>query len=162
MLKARLRFPLSSLHRQLLQHLGLSVNQISPNTWKVFLGVKVLYGAMSDGAKRLTVWEFLHCYHLGEIAQSKGMYRFVPRSPLLRLICETPDSNRNWKGWYFFMEGDGWMSRLGNNEFMPVSTTWGILSPSGMYSSILDLSFHFAMSFLTIFFCNSYPSTSFP
>ena len=31
MLKAGLRFPLSSLHRQLLQHLGLSVNQIFPN-----------------------------------------------------------------------------------------------------------------------------------
>ena len=31
MLKAGLRFLLSSLHRQLLQHLGLSVNQISPN-----------------------------------------------------------------------------------------------------------------------------------
>ena len=30
-LKARLKFPLSSLHCQLLQHLGLSVNQISPN-----------------------------------------------------------------------------------------------------------------------------------
>ena len=31
MLKVGLRFPLSSLHRQLFQHLGLSVNQISPN-----------------------------------------------------------------------------------------------------------------------------------
>ena len=30
MLKAGLRFPLSSLHHQLLQHLSLSVNQISP------------------------------------------------------------------------------------------------------------------------------------
>ena len=31
MLKTGLRFPLSSLHRQLLQHLGLSANQIFPN-----------------------------------------------------------------------------------------------------------------------------------
>ena len=31
MLEAGLKFPLSSLHHQLLQHLGLSVNQISPN-----------------------------------------------------------------------------------------------------------------------------------
>ena len=30
-LKAGLRFPLSSLHHELLKHLGLSVNQISPN-----------------------------------------------------------------------------------------------------------------------------------
>jgi len=50
MLKARLRFPLSALHRCLLQYLGLFVNQISPNAWRVFLSVEVLYGAMSDGA----------------------------------------------------------------------------------------------------------------
>ena len=120
MLKVGLRFPLSSLHHQFLQHLGLSVNQISPNTWRVFLGVEVLYGAMSDGARRLTAQEFLHCYCPNEISQSKGMYNFVPKSPLLRLVCETPNSNRNWKSWYFFMEGDGWMSRLGDNEFIPV------------------------------------------
>ena len=95
MLKAGLRFPLSSLHHQLLQHLGLSINQISPNAWRVFLGVEVLYEAISDGARRLVVREFLHCYRPDEIAQLKGMYSFVPRSPLLRLVCETLDSNRN-------------------------------------------------------------------
>ena len=31
MLKAGLRFPLSSLHRELLKYLGLSINQVSPN-----------------------------------------------------------------------------------------------------------------------------------
>ena len=31
MLKAGLRFPLNSLHRELLKHLGLFVNQVSPN-----------------------------------------------------------------------------------------------------------------------------------
>ena len=81
--------------------------------------------------------EFLHCYCPDEIAQSKGMYSFIPTSPLLRLVCETPDYNRNWKGRYFFMEGDGWMNRPGDNEFMLVDTTWGILQPSGMYPSIL-------------------------
>ena len=74
MLKAGLRFSLSSLHRELLKYLGLSINQISPNTWRVFIAIEVLYGAMSNGARRLTVREFLHCYHPDEIAQSKGMY----------------------------------------------------------------------------------------
>ena len=54
-----------------------------------------MYGAMSNGARRLIVEEFFHCYHPDEIAQSKGMYSFVPRSPLLRLVCETPNFNRN-------------------------------------------------------------------
>jgi len=102
MLKARLRFPLSSFHHQLLQHLGLSANQISLNAWRVFLSVEVLYGVMSEGARRLTVREFLHSYRPDEIAQSKGMYSFMSRSPLLRLVCKTPDSNGNWKSRYFF------------------------------------------------------------
>ena len=32
MLKVGLRFPLSTLHRELLKYLGLSITQISPNT----------------------------------------------------------------------------------------------------------------------------------
>ena len=95
MLKARLRFPLSSLHRELLKHLGLSVNQISPNAWRVFIAMEVLYGAMTDGARRLTVREFLHCYRSDEIDKSRGIYSFVARSPLLKVIFETPDSNRD-------------------------------------------------------------------
>ena len=63
--------------------------------------------------------EFLHCYHPTEITQLRGMYSFMPRSLLLRLVCDTPNSNRNWKSRYFFMEGDEWMCRLGDNEYMP-------------------------------------------
>ena len=89
MLKVGLRFPLSALHRRLLQYLGLSINQILPNALRVFLSVEVLYGAMSDGARRLTVEEFFHCYRPTEVTQSKGMYNFTPKNPLLRLILRT-------------------------------------------------------------------------
>ena len=82
--------------------------------------------------------EFLHYYHPDEIAQSKGMYSFVPRSPLLRLVCETLDSNRNWKSQYFFMEGDKWMCCPADTKHMPVDKTWGILPLSGMNSSIFS------------------------
>ena len=56
---------------------------------------KVLYGAMFDETRRLTMKDFFHCNRPNEIAQSKGMYSFVPESPLLRLMCEIPDFNRN-------------------------------------------------------------------
>ena len=135
MLKAGLRFPLSSLHRELLKYLGLSVNQISPNAWRVFIAMEILYGAMSDGARRLTVREFLHCYRPDEIDKSRGIYSFVPRSSLLKVIYETPDSNRDWKSRYFFLEGDGWMCRPGETDYMPVDTTWGILSENCMSPS---------------------------
>ena len=94
-LKAGLRFPLRSLHCELLKYLGLSVNQISPNAWRVFIATEVLYGAMSNGAKTLTVREFLHCYRPNEIDKSKGMYSFVPRKSVLKVIFETLGSNRD-------------------------------------------------------------------
>ena len=54
-LKAGLRFPLNSLHHELLKYLGLSVSQISPNAWRVFIAMEVLYRAISNGARLLTV-----------------------------------------------------------------------------------------------------------
>ena len=122
-LKAGLRFPLSTLHRELLKCLGLSVNQVSPNAWRIFIAMEILYGTMTDGARSLTVREFLHCYHSDEFDKSRGLYNFVPRSPLLKVIYETPDSNRDWKSCYFFLEGDGWMCRPGDTEHMLVDTT---------------------------------------
>ena len=135
MLKAGLRFPLSSFHREFLKYLGLFITQISPNTWRVFIAMEILYGAMTDSARRLTVWEFLHCCRPDEIEKSRGMYSFASRSPLLKVIFETPDSNRDWKSRYFFLEGNEWMGCLGDTEHMPVDTTWGILHPSNMHPS---------------------------
>ena len=132
-LKASLRFPLNSLHRELLKYLGLSVSQISSNAWRVFIMMEVLYGAMSNGARSLTVREFLHCYRLDEIDKSKGMYSFVPRKSILKVIYKTPDSNRDWKSRYFFLEGDGWMCHPEETDYMPVDKTWGILDLSGIY-----------------------------
>ena len=79
--------------------------------------------------------EFLHCYCPDEIDKSRGIYSFAPRSPLLKVIFETLDSNRDWKSHYFLLEGDGWMCRPGDTELMPVDMTWGILHPSSMHRS---------------------------
>ena len=98
------------------------------------MAMEVLYRAMSDGARSLTVREFLHCYRPDEIDKSKGMYNFVLRKSVLKVIYETPDSNRDWKSRYFFLEGDGWMCHPGETDYMPVDKTWGILDPSGIYT----------------------------
>ena len=79
----------------LFRSLGLSVSQISPNAWRIFIAMEVLYGAMSNGARSLTVREFLHCYRPDEIGKSEGMYSFVLRKSVLKVIYETPDSNRD-------------------------------------------------------------------
>ena len=119
-LKAGLRFPLNTFHRELLKCLDLSVNQVSLNAWRIFIAMEILYGAMTDGARSLTVREFLHCYCPDKIDKSRGVYSFVPRSPLLKVIYETPDLNRDWKSRYFFLEGDSWMCRPRDTEYMPV------------------------------------------
>ena len=151
-LKAGLRFPLNSLHRELLKYLGLSVSQISPNAWRVFIAMEVLYGAMSNGARSLTVREFLHCYRLDEIDKSKGMYSFVPRKSVLKVIYETPDSNRDWKSRYFFLEGDGWMCYPRETDHMPVDKTWGILDPFSIYTRhIVYVDFFNSLSTLSLF-----------
>ena len=135
MLKAGLRFPLNSLHCELLKCLGLSINQVSPNAWRIFIAMEILYGAITDGAKFLMWREFLHCYCSDEIDKSRGVYSFVPRSPLLKVIYETPNSNRDWKSRYFFLEGDGWICHPGDIEHMPADTTWGILHSSHIQPS---------------------------
>ena len=95
MFKTGLRFPLSAFHHCLLQYLGLAVTQISSNTLRVFLGVEVLYGVLSKGARRMMVEEFFHYYRPSKIVLSKGMYNFLPRKPSFRLVCETLDLNKN-------------------------------------------------------------------
>ena len=49
MFAARLRLPLTALHRQLTNFLGLSISQIAPNAWRIFIGAEILWGRISGG-----------------------------------------------------------------------------------------------------------------
>ena len=42
MFAAGLRLPLTALHRQLVDYLGMSVSQIAPNAWRTFIGAEIL------------------------------------------------------------------------------------------------------------------------
>ena len=119
---------------------------------------------MSNRARRITVEEFFYCYRPSKITQSKGMYSFVPKSLLLRLVCDTPDLNRNWKSRYFFIQGDDWMCHPGDQEYMPVDKTWGVMPLFGMRSSILGFNFLLFILFdiLTFSYYSSRLSKSHP
>ena len=39
-----LRLPLTKLHCQLANYLGLSISQIAPNSWRIFLSAEVIWG----------------------------------------------------------------------------------------------------------------------
>ena len=87
--------------------------------------------------------EFFHCYHPSEIVQSRKMYNFLPRKPSLSLMCKTPNSNRNWKSQYFFLQGDDWMCHPDDQKFMLVDKTWGIMPMSGRCLSVLNFTCYY-------------------
>ena len=61
MFAARLRLPLTALHRQLVDYLGLSINQIAPNAWRTFIGAEILWGSLNGGNCQLMLDEFFYC-----------------------------------------------------------------------------------------------------
>ena len=79
MFAAGLRLSLTTLHRQLVDFLGLSVSQITPNAWRTFIGVEILWKSLSGGNRQLTLDEFFKCYRPHHIASSKGTYYFSDR-----------------------------------------------------------------------------------
>ena len=76
MLASGLRLPLTTLYRQLVDFMGLSVSQITPNAWRTFIRMEVLWGRLSGGNCQLSLDEFFYCYKPHHIVSSKGTYHF--------------------------------------------------------------------------------------
>ena len=119
MFVAGLRLPLTALHRQLVDFLGLSISQIASNAWGTFIGVEILWGSLNGGNRQLTMDEFFYYYRPYHIASSKGTYHFSIREKDLKLVFDMPNSNRNWKSRYFFVEGTDWVCREEEWATMP-------------------------------------------
>ena len=136
MFAAGLRLSLVELHRQLANYLGLSISQIAPNVWRIFLGAEVIWGQLNGGNCRLTLDEFFYCYKPQQISSSKGIYHFLGRKMSLRLVSDILDSNRNWKNKYFFVEGTDWVCKPEEWDSMldGFDNTWGIAKESGVSS----------------------------
>ena len=129
-----LRLPLTALHRQLANFLGLSVSQIASNAWRIFIGVEILWGRLNGQNRQLMLDEFFWCYRPQHIISSQGIYHFATRKKALRLVLDMPDSNKNWKGKYFFVKGMDQVCRLEEWDTMPhgFNNTWGIVKDSGL------------------------------
>ena len=134
MFATRLRFLLTALHRQLVDYLGLSVSQIAPNAWRTFIGAEILWGSLSGGNRQLTLDEFFYCYRPQHISSSKETYHFAVREKELKFVFDMPDSNRNWKSRFFFVEGTDWVCREDEWATMPhgyFDNTWAYVKESG-------------------------------
>ena len=134
MFAAGLRLLLTALHRQLVDYLGLSVSQIAPNAWRTFIGAEILWGSLSGGNRQLTLDEFFYCYRPQHISSSKETYHFAVREKELKFVFDMPDSNRNWKSRFFFVEGTDWVCREDEWATMPhgyFDNTWAYVKESG-------------------------------
>ena len=70
-----------------------------------------------------------------------------------------PDSNRNWKGIYFFLKETDWVCHLEEWDTMPhgFDNTLGIVKDSGLVPSALALVFFFFFfNLLVMFSCRRF------
>ena len=78
--------------------------------------------------------EFFYCYRPHHISSSKETYHFYVREKDLKLASDMPDSNRNWKSRFFFVEGTDWVRREEEWTTMPrgyFDNTWAFVRESG-------------------------------
>ena len=93
-----------------------------------------MWGSLSGGNRQLTLDEFFYCYRPHHISSSKGTYHFAVREKELKLVSDMPDSNRNWKSRFFFVEGIDWVCHEDEWATMPhgyFDNTWAYVKESG-------------------------------
>ena len=125
-----LRLPLTELHCQLANYLGLSISPIAPNAWMIFLEDEV------KAIVALHLESFSAAIDLSKYTRQKGIYNFVARKPSFRLVSDMPDFNRNWKNRYIFVQGIDWVCELEESDSIPdgFDSTWGVLNNFGKSS----------------------------
>ena len=76
-----------------------------------------------------------------------------------------PDSNKNWKGRYFFVQGTDWVCRLEEWVTMPhgFDNTWGIVKDLGLAPSVFYFNFLiYLLSVLISSFFSFFPASVLP
>ena len=69
----------------------------------------------------------------------KGFFNFVIYKPSLNLVSDVPDSNRNWKSRYFFVQGLNWVCRPDEWDSIgeEYDNIWGILDEANESSIVV-------------------------
>ena len=144
-LLGRLRLPLNSFARELLNRLGLGVCQFNPNAWRLVVSIQVLWREVFEENCPLTVDKFLYCYKPFEINQSLGFYQFKAKGKDYRLIKSLVTSDRNWNTEFFFVSSF-WAGRpieVDRDPFPPYTGELGNLCPEGMLVPTLLFNLYF-------------------
>ena len=129
-----LRLPLNAFAREVLHKLGIGINQLNLNAWRLIISMQVLWRKIFDGNHPLTMDEFLYCYKPFEISQSLGFYQFYARGSSCRLVKSLPTSDRRWKTEFFFILGF-WarnLIKVGRDPFPPYTGEMSNIYSEGM------------------------------
>ena len=138
-----LRLSLNAFAREILHRLGIGINQLNPNAWRVIISMQVLWREVFDGNCPLIVDEFLYCYKPSEISQSLGFYQFFARGSSCKLVKSLPTFDRRWKTKFFFVSvfWVGNLIEVGRDPFPPYIGEMGNLCLEGMLLFISHLTF---------------------
>ena len=99
--------------------------------------------------------EFFYYYRPHHISSSKGTYHFSVKEKNLKLMSDMPDSNRNWKSRYFFVEGTNWVCHEEEWATMPrgyFDNTWAFVRELGLTRQLLFCLFYSDASNTVYFF----------
>ena len=131
--------PFNTFAREILSRLGLGINQLNPNAWRLIVSMQVLWREVFDRNRPLTMDEFLYCYKPSEISQSLGFYQFSIRGSNCRLVKSLPTSDRKWKTEFFFVSRfwAGKPVEVGRDPFPPYTGEMGNLRPEVPFSLLI-------------------------
>ena len=97
-----LRLLLNIFARELLHCLGIGLNQLNSNGWRIIVAMQVLWREAFEGNHPLMVDGSLYCYKPAEIYKSLGFYQFSARDSGYRMIKSLPTSDRLWKAKFLY------------------------------------------------------------
>nr|XP_023918289.1 alpha-N-acetylglucosaminidase-like [Quercus suber] len=98
-----LRFPVHPFLMELLNHFGIVLGQLMPNSWRIVVNcMKIWLAANRDMIK---AGELVHLYRLKE-SKEYGYYELVPWERRTRIIRGLPSSFKYWKSSFFFVSED--------------------------------------------------------
>ena len=99
---------------ELLDHFGIALGQLMPNSWRIVVNcMEIWLAAIRDMIK---VGELVHMYRLKK-SKEYGYYELVLWGRKTRIVKGLPSSFRYWKSRFFFVSGDDFET--------PSSRDWG-------------------------------------
>ena len=98
-----LRLPVHSFMMELLDHFGIALGQLMPNSWRIMVNCMEIW--LATNGDMIKVGELIYLYRL-KLSKEYGYYELVPWERRTRIVRGLLLSFRYWKSRFFFISGD--------------------------------------------------------